>query len=241
MKPERVVSVVLAGLAAGLAALLVFGPTEPAGAKADVPEATTTAAPTTATAQTTPVPETTTAELEPTPSAPTPSGGPGDGTLLRSVIFNLAYPGELRSKEQEFATMPEEVRIEATAAVVFGSSRDVHGVLCSTSGQVMYTLLINPWAHTYSLLRGDPVTRTGFEIDHGDAPSLVDPSRPNVLSLRCAVDAEGTALTFAANGKRIAEFMDEGYTDPFTRVGVTAWSPEGGQQVRFDDLVVKTD
>ena len=48
MRPERIVAALLAGVAAGLVALLIFGPTEGAKAKGDKPRAATPAPTTTA-------------------------------------------------------------------------------------------------------------------------------------------------------------------------------------------------
>ena len=101
MRPERIVAALLAGVAAGLVALLIFGPTEGAKAKGDKPRAATpaptttaptTTAPTTIASTTTePEPEETVeSEQEPvTTEAEPPSFRPGDGTFPRPVTISL--------------------------------------------------------------------------------------------------------------------------------------------------------
>ena len=54
MRPERIVAALLAGVAAGLVTLLIFGPTEGAKAKGDKPRAATPAPTTTAPTTTAP-------------------------------------------------------------------------------------------------------------------------------------------------------------------------------------------
>ena len=87
MRPERIVAALLAGVAAGLVTLLIFGPTEGAKAKGDklraaTPAPTTTAPTTIASTTTEPEPEETVeSEQEPvTTEAEPPSFRPGDWT-----------------------------------------------------------------------------------------------------------------------------------------------------------------
>jgi hypothetical protein len=96
MRPERIVAALLAGVAAGLVALLIFGPTEGAKAKGDRPRAatpapTTTAPTTIATTTTEPEPEETVeSKQEPTTTeAEPPSFLAGDGTFSSPVTINL--------------------------------------------------------------------------------------------------------------------------------------------------------
>jgi hypothetical protein len=59
------------------------------------------------------------------------------------------------------------------------------------------------------------------------------------LSLTCEARAQSTSLTLRANGKRVTALRRRigGRID---RIRLTAWSPEGGQKVVFDGVVVKT-
>lgn len=252
MRPERIVAALLAALAAGLVAMLVFGPTEGAGAKGDALRAgraaPTTTAPTT-TAPTTAPPTTTTApepqetvESEPEPVTTEPDTPPflrGDGTFPRPVTITLDYPSEVDWRTHELRAAVPELRVEARATAVRGVEGDVHGIECGLGRRATYTFLIDPWNDEYMVQETDPVSLTTIDLESGETAALLAPPHPNVLSLTCAARARSTFLTLRANGKPVTSLMHEigGRLD---RVGLTAWSPEGGQKVVFDGVVVET-
>ena len=102
-----------------------------------------------------------------------------------------------------------------------------------------YTFLIDPWNDEYVVQKSDPVSQTAIDLESGEAAALLPPPRPNVLSLACVARAESTFLSLRANGKLVTSLMYVigGRLD---RIGLTAWSPEGGQKVVFDAVVVET-
>jgi hypothetical protein len=253
MRPERIVATLLAALAAGLVALLVFGPTEGAKAKGDAPKAArdapTTTAPTTTTRTTTastttapePEPEET-VESEPEPvttEAEPPPFLPGDGTFPRPVTITLYYESEVDWRTHELQRSVPELRVEARVTAVRGVEGDVHGIECGLARRATYTFLIDPWSGEYVVQETDPVSLTTIDLESGEATTLLAPPHPNVLSLTCAARAKSTFLTLRANGKLVTSLMHEigGRLD---RVALTAWSPEGGQKVVFDGVVVET-
>lgn len=250
MRPERIVAALLAGVAAGLVTLLIFGPTEGAKARVDTPRAatpvpTTTASTTTApmtTATTTAAPETQESveeEQEPTTTeAEPPSFRPGDGTFPRPVTISLYYKSEVDWKTHELEKPVRELRVQARVTAVRGAAGDVHGIECGLA-RATYTFLIDPWNDEYVVQKSDPVSQTAIDLESGKADTLLPPPRPNVLSLACVARAESTFLSLRANGKLVTSLM-YGIGGRLDRIGLTAWSPEGGQKVVFDAVVVET-
>lgn len=253
MRPERIVAALLAALAAGLVALLVFGPTEGAEAKGEAPKAAraaaTTTAPRTATRTTTsstttapePEPEET-VESEPEPAtteAEPPPFLPGDGTFPRPVTINLYYESEVNWETRKLERPVRELRVEARVTAVRGMAGDVHGIQCGLVRRATYTFLADPWNGDYVVQKTDPASLTSIDLESGDTAALLAPPHPNVLSLTCAARAKTTLLTLRANGKLVTSLMHQigGRLD---KVGLTAWSPEGGQKVVFDGVVVET-
>jgi hypothetical protein len=237
VSPERILAALLGTLAAGLVALLVLGPTEGVEAKTDPPQAT--AAPATTTS---PAPETTTAPLattapetepgttEPAPSPPAPR--PGDGTFPTPVTFALDYPSEVDWSRHELRAKVPELRLEARATAVRGGAGDVHGLECT--GRSTYTFVVDPWNGTYELWQSNQLVQSGA------APGLVEPPRPNELSLVCEARNGRTTLSLRANGELVTTWMDGDNGARLTAVALTAWSPSGGEEVVFDGVVLET-
>ena len=249
MRPDRAIAACLSGLAAGLVALLLFGPTEGAEAKEEAPEARTTAPEpqtpvpepqTTAETETEPV---TTTEAEPVtttePEPRLPAFLPGDGTFPEAVTITLAYRSEVESKTQELPRRVSQLRLEARATALRGEPGNFHGIQCS-GRRVTYEFLVDPWSDTYALLRTDPVNLASVDLDRGDADDILSSRRPNVLSLACESRRQGTTLSLRANGEPVTAFLDRGSTGRFGAVGLTAWSLEGAHEVVFDGVVVET-
>ena len=246
MKPERAIAACLSALAAGLVALLLFGPTEGAEAKEESQEATTTAPEpqTTAEIETEPVTTTetepvTTTEPEPvtTTEAEPPPFLPGDGTFPGPVRLFLIYQSEVKWRTHELPSKVSEVTIEARATSLRGQAGDIHGVECTLDPGTTYTFLVDLWSDTYSLQQ----TKTGEYLQGGEAPSLLAPTRPNVLSLTCESRRQGTMLSLRANGEPLTAFLDRGSSGRFSAVSLWAWSPAGDHEVVFDGVVVQTN
>lgn len=248
MRPERILAGLLGVLAAGLVALLVLGPTEGADAQAERPEAsapappvqtTTAPAPQTTTA---PAPETTT-ETEPGTTEPEPQlpvFRAGDGTFPKTVTIALPYESQVASRTRKLPAKVRELRLKARATATRGTANDVHGIECTLGRVATYTFLVDPWSKRYVLDRGNPVGHTATEVESGEAPGLVDPPRPNILGLACVSLADRTVLTLRANGELVTTWTDRENSGRFVAVGLTAWSPGGGEKVIFDDVTVKT-
>jgi hypothetical protein len=245
MRTDRIVAALLAGVAAGLVALLIFGPTEGAKAKGDKPRAATPAPTTTAPTTTAPTTASTETqesveeEQEPTTTeAEPPPFLPGDGTFPRPVTIDLYYESEVDWKTHELEKPVRELRVQARVTAVRGAAGDVHGIECGLA-RATYTFLIDPWNGEYVVQKSDPVSQTAIDLESGEASALLPPPRPNVLSLACVARAERTLLTLRANGKPVTSlaYVIGGRLD---RIGLTAWSPEGGQKVVFDAVVVET-
>jgi hypothetical protein len=247
MRPDRIVAALLAGVTAGLVTLLIFGPTEGAKAKGDAPRAATPAPTTTAPTTTAPTtaateteepeetePEPTTTEAE----AEAPPFRPGDGTFPNPVTISLYYESEVNWETHELEKPVRELRMQARVTAVRGAASDVHGIECGVA-RATYTFLIDPWSDTYVVQKTDPVSLSTIDLESGDAPALLAPPRPNVLSLACAARAKRTFLTLQANGEPVTS-LTYGIGGRLDRIGVTAWSPEGGQKVVFDAVVVET-
>jgi hypothetical protein len=245
MRPERIVAALLAGVAAGLVALLIFGPTEGAKAKGDRPRAatpapTTTAPTTIATTTTEPEPEETVeSKQEPTTTeAEPPSFLAGDGTFSSPVTINLYYESEINWRTHKLQSPVRELRVEARATAVRGAAGDVHGIECGLA-HATYTFLIDPWSGEYVVQETDPGSLTTIDLESGEAATLRTPPHPNVLSMTCAARAKSTFLSLRANGRLLTSLM-HGIGGRLDRVSVTAWSPEGGQKVVFDGVGVET-
>jgi hypothetical protein len=247
MKPERAIAACLSALAAGLVALLLFGPTEGAEAKQESQEATTTAPEpqTTTEIETEPVTTTepdpvTTTEAEPvtTTEAEPPPFLPGDGTFPGPVRLFLFYQSEVKWRTHELPSKASEVTIEARATSLRGQAGDVHGVECTLDRQTKYTFYVDLWSDTYTLERTK--IKTTEYLQGGEAPSLLAPTRPNVLSLACESRRQGTMLSLRANGEPLTAFLDRGSSGRFSAVSLAAWSPAGDHEVVFDGVVVET-
>jgi hypothetical protein len=247
MRPERAIAACLSALAAGLVALLLFGPTEGAEAKQESQEATTTAPEpqTTTEIETEPVTTTepdpvTTTEAEPvtTTEAEPPPFLPGDGTFPGPVKLTLIYQSEVKWRTHKLPSKASEVTIEARATSLRGQAGDVHGVECTLDTRTTYTFYVDLWSNTYSLQRTK--IKTGEYLQGGEAPSLLAPTRPNVLSLTCESRRQGTMLSLRANGEPVTAFLDRGSSGRFSAVSLAAWSPAGDHEVVFDGVVVET-
>jgi hypothetical protein len=250
MRPDRVVAALLAALVVGLVSLLVFGPVEGAEAREDAP--TREAAPA-ATVPATTVPATTvssttapepqeTAETEQGPTsteAEPPPFLPGDGTFSAPVTMRLYYESEIDWKSHELERPVPKLRVETRATALRGGRGDVHGIECGVGRRVMYTFLIDPWSGEYMVQKTDPISLSTIDLERGGTAALHTPPRPNVLSLTCEAGAKSTSLTLRANGKPVTALTRRtgGRID---LIRLTAWSPEGGQKVVFDGVVVKT-
>jgi hypothetical protein len=136
------------------------------------------------------------------------------------------------SRRQELRAKVPELRLEARTIAVRGGAGDVHGLECTA--RFTYTFLVDPWNGTYELWR------SGQPVQNGEAPDLVEPPRPNVLSLACESQDERTTLSLRANGEVVTIWMDGDNGARFTAVGLTAWSPGGDQEVVFDGAVLET-
>jgi hypothetical protein len=252
MRPERIIAALLAALAASLVALLVFAPTEEAGAKGDEPRAararatttapTTTAPTTTTTAPTTTAPgsqETVESGQEPvTTEAEPPPFLPGDGTFPGPVTISLYHESEVDWKTHELERSVRELRVEARVTAVRGEAGDVHGIECGLARRATYEFLIDPWSGEYMIEKSDPVSRSSFGLEVGQTANLLTPPRPNVLSLTCVARQESTSLSARANGKLVTS-LTYVIGGRLASVGLTAWSPGGGQEVVFDGVVVE--
>lgn len=250
MRPDRVVAALLAALAVGLVSLLVFGPVEGAEATEDAPTTeaapaatvpATTAPATTASSTTAPEPQET-AETERGPTsteAEPPPFLPGDGTFAARVTMSLDYESEIDWKSHKLERPVPKLRVETRATAVRGVAGDVHGIECGLGRRVMYTFLIDPWNGEYMLQKSDPTSLTTIDLERGGTAALHTPPRPNVLSLTCEARAQSTSLTLRANGKPVTA-LTRGTGGRIDRIGLTAWSPQGGQKVVFDGVVVKT-
>jgi hypothetical protein len=223
MRPERILAALLGALAAGLVALLVLGPTEEVEAKTDRRQATPTPATTTA-------PETEPVTTEPEPWLP--ALRPGDGTFPTPLTIALDYQSQVVSRTQELRAKVPELRLEARATALRGGAGDVHGLECTSRST--YTFWVDPWNGTYELWK------SGQPVQSGEAPDLVDPPRPNLLSLACESHDDRTTLELRANGEVVTIWMDGGSGGRLTAVGLTAWSPSGDQEVVFDGAVLET-
>jgi hypothetical protein len=231
VRPERILAALLAALAAGLVALLVLGQTEGVEAKTEPRQATATPRTTTAPApQTTSAPETEPVTTEPETSLP--ALRPGDGTFPTPVTMTLYYQSQVDEDTHELPAKVPELRLEARAISVRGGEGDVHGLECT--GRFTYTFVVDPWNGTYELWK------SGQLVQSGEAPNLVEPPRPNVLSLACESHDERTTLSLRANGEVVTIWMDGDNGARFTAVGLTAWSPSGDQEVVFDGAVLET-
>jgi hypothetical protein len=231
MRPERILAALLGALAAGLVALLVLGSTEGVEAKTGRPQATAAPPTTTAPAPPTPtVPETEPVTTEPEPSLP--ALRPGDGTFPTPVTITLVHQSQVDWRRRTLRPRVPELRLEARAIAVRGGAGDVHGLECTS--RATYTFLVDPWNGTYDLWQSDQL------VQSGEAPSLVEPPRPNVLSLTCESHDGRTTLFLRANGEVVTTWMDGDNGARFTGVGVTAWSPGGDQEIVFDGAVLET-
>jgi hypothetical protein len=249
MKPERAIAACLSALAAGLVALLLFGPTEGAEAKEESQEATTTAPEpqTTAEIETEPVTTTetepvTTTEPEPVtttePEPEPPAFLPGDGTFSEPVTITLAFQSEVESRRHQLPRQVSEVRIEARATSLRGQAGDVHGVECTLDRRTTYTFFVDLWGETVMLERTK--IKTTEYLQGGEAPGLLAPTQPNVLSLTCESRRQGTMLSLRVNGEPVTAFLDRGSSGRFSAVSLAAWSPAGDHEVVFDGVVVET-
>jgi len=250
MRPDRVVATLLAALAVGLVSLLVFGPVEGAEATEDAPTGeaapaatvpASTASATTASSTTAPEPqETADTEQEPTPTeAKPPPFLPGDGTFSARVAISLPDESQIDWKSHELERPVPKLRVETRATALQGATGDVHGIECGVGRRVLYTFLIDPWNGEYVVQKTDPISLTTIELERGGTAALHTPPRPNVLSLTCDARAQSTSLTLRANGKPVTA-LTRGSGGRIDRIRLTAWSPQGGQQVVFDGVVVKT-
>jgi hypothetical protein len=250
MRPDRVVAALLAALAVGLVSLLVFGPVEGAEAKEDAPSTeaapattapTTTASGTTVLSTTAPEPpETVETEQEPTTTeAEPPAFLPGDGTFSAPVTISVDYESEIDWESHELERPVPKLRVETRATAVRGVAGDVHGIECGLARRAIYTFLIDPWSGEYVVQKTDPASKTTIDLESGETAALHTPPRPNVLSLTCDARAHSTSLNLRANGKLVTALM-HGIGGRIDRMGLTAWSPQGGQKVVFDGVVVET-
>jgi hypothetical protein len=250
MRADRVVAALLAALAVGLVSLLVFGPVEGAEATEDPPTteaaraatvSTTTVPATTASSTTAPEPqENAETEQEPTSTeAEAPSFLPGDGTFSAPVTMSLDYESEIDWKSHELERPVAKLRVETRATALRGAAGDVHGIECGVGRRVLYTFLIDPWTGEYMVQKTDPVGLTTIDLERGGTAALHTPPRPNVLSLTCDARAKSISLTLHANGKPVTA-LTRGTGGRIDRIRLTAWSPEGGQKVVFDGVVVET-
>jgi len=250
MRPDRVVATLLAALAVGLVSLLVFGPVEGAEAMEDAPTGeaapaatvpASTASATTASSTTAPEPqETTETEQRPTSTeAEPPPFLPGDGTFSAPVTMSLLAHSEIDWEPHELERPVPKLRVETRATALRGARGDVHGVECGLGPRVLYTFLIDPWNGEYVVEKNDPISLTAIDLENGWTDALHTPPRPNVLSLTCDARAESTSLTLRANGKPVTA-LTRGSGGRIDRIRLTAWSPEGGQKVVFDGVVVET-
>jgi hypothetical protein len=135
-------------------------------------------------------------------------------------------------RRHELRAKVPELRLEARVVAVRGGAGDVHGLECT--GRFTYTFMVDPWSGTYELWRSDR------QVQSGAAPDLLVPPGPNELSLTCESRGEQTTVSLRANGEPVTIWMDGDNGARFTRVGVTAWSPSGDQEVLFDGVVLET-
>jgi hypothetical protein len=153
--------------------------------------------------------------------------------------MSLYYESEIDWKSHELEKPVPKLRVETRATALRGVRGDVHGIECGVGRRVMYTFLIDPWNGEYVVQKTDPISLTTIDLERGGTAALHTPPRPNVLSLTCEARAQSTSLILRANGRPVTALRRRigGRID---RIRLTAWSPEGGQKVVFDGVVVKT-